>query len=321
MPVNGIPPRNRERWDGRVRVRVHFVSLDRWCRCSSCWSVEKQKWSLEKRDSDFHWRVIEQEDCSLVQPLNSECRWSDDPWRQCRAKQGLKRCSLQWHNREDLESEHADWLSRPDDDDCSKEVEWKESRVENSRSSVVVQLPRRRSRLKRTERDESVRRSGVTLNGIIFDFIFIEPVRTRNGEHCARRAIQRMDRTRSVVRRSIDHEVQRTRTRRHDETIRHFKAPQFDRRILDEQTTGRCEITAVSSYTKYTRSVRICQNVVVLTKEINVLEVVCLIESNPLCEIEIWIEETSIDVPSNVEKILTVADAQCKESDLSCWID
>ena len=87
----------------------------------------------------------------------------------------------------------------PDDDDCSKEVEWKESRVENSRSSVVVQLPRRRSRLKRTKRDDSVKRSGVTLNGIIFDFIFIEPVRTRNSEHCTRRAIQRMDRTRSVV--------------------------------------------------------------------------------------------------------------------------
>ena len=38
-----------------------------------------------------------------------------------------------------------------------------------------------------------------TLNGIIFDFLFTEPVRTEEGEHCTRRSIRWIDRTRSVV--------------------------------------------------------------------------------------------------------------------------
>ena len=63
-----------------------------------------------------------------------------------------------------------------------------------------------------------------------------------------------------------------------------------------------------------------CQRLGILTKEINILKVSCFIESNPSCQIEIWIEKTLIDVPSNDEKIHTVADTQGKESDLSRWI-
>ena len=50
----------------------------------------------------------------------------------------------------------------------------------------------------------------LTVERIVFDTVWILPMGTADGEHSARRAIQREDRTISILRRLIENEVQGT---------------------------------------------------------------------------------------------------------------
>ena len=86
-----------------------------------------------------------------------------------------------------------------------------------------------------------------TVERIVFDSVFVEPVRTRDREESGRRSIEWTDRARSVARRLIDDEVQGTRALRRRKGVDHFESPVADVAVGEEELVDGGEVGGVST--------------------------------------------------------------------------
>ena len=86
-----------------------------------------------------------------------------------------------------------------------------------------------------------------TVERIVFDSVFVEPVRTRDGEDSGRRSIEWTDRARSVARRLIDDEVQGTGALRRRKGVDHFESPVADVAVGEEELVDGGEVGGVST--------------------------------------------------------------------------
>ena len=111
-----------------------------------------------------------------------------------------------------------------------------------------VRLGRRQSYLHRRHRRESDHRLILAVDGVVLDAIAIHPVRTTDGEHGARGAVEGRDRAGAIARRLIDHEAHRTRAGARQQRVHDLEAPILDRRIRQKQLARRSEVARVRTY-------------------------------------------------------------------------
>lgn len=84
-----------------------------------------------------------------------------------------------------------------------------------------------------------------TIEWIIFDAMFIEPIPTGNSEQSTRRAIERIYCTRAISRRPIHHKVDYTGADSRPKRIYGFKTPIFNLWILKEQIFAARELACI----------------------------------------------------------------------------
>ena len=155
-----------------------------------------------------------------------------------------------------------------------------------------------------------------TVEGIVFDSVFVEPVRTRDREESARRSIAWTDRARSIARRLIDDEVQGTRALRRREGVDHFESPVSDVRVGEEKLFDGSEIAGASTCESIAECNRSFFQGEIPTEEPDILVLAGLIEQVPLNEGRRSIEEAFVDIPSDVQERRALPDTHGEESHL-----
>ena len=165
-------------------------------------------------------------------------------------------------------------------------------------------------------------RRRLTVERIILDAIFIEPLRTDDDEPSAGGSIRRTDRARSILRRFIQSKIQGTRTRRRNKCIDHFESPIGAMLILQKQPIRRREIACLSTYSislreweEQERGVSDSTEEAVIRWSINQRK------RCPLHCIRRLIHRSLIDIPSDVHQCCAVANAVRIERNLGGWID
>ena len=155
-----------------------------------------------------------------------------------------------------------------------------------------------------------------TIEGIVFDSVFVEPVRTRDREESARRSIAWTDRARSIARRLVDDEVQRTRALRRRESVDHFQSPVADARVGEEELIDGGDVGGVSTCESVVGIIESTGQRKMPTEEPDILVLGGLIEEAPLNEGRRAIDGAFVDMPRDVQERRALPETHGEESDL-----